>query len=435
MHVEILALLGLFALNGLLAMSEIALVSARRSRLQAMVDHGDRGAAAALRLHEEPTRFLSTVQVGITAVGILAGIIGEAALAVPLGAFLGSLGLEPRPASAAATAVVVVVVTFFAIVLGELVPKRLGQSAPETVARHVARPVTWLAAATKPFVALLSISTDLLLRLAPARASGSAVTEDDIHAMVAEGAAAGVLEEREGAMVRNVLRLDDRSAASLMTPRPDVTFLNLEEEPETSLQRVLDSSHMRFPVLRGEHGEVVGILSGRRLLHRFHDSGAIDLTVDLEEPLIVPETMDGFEVLDRLRTTAASMAVVLGEYGELAGIITPHDLLQAIAGQMVGPAHEDAWAFRREDGSWLLDGLIPTSELKTRLGIDALPAAGQGRYNTLAGMLMLLLGRVPKTGDVTAWAGWRLEVVDMDANRVDKVLAAPQARDAAPRGV
>lgn len=433
MHVEILALLGLFAANGLLAMSEIALVSARRGRLQALVERGDRGAAAALRLHEDPTRFLSTVQVGITGVGILSGIVGEAALAVPLATVLVSAGLDPRAASAAATAVVVVVVTYFAIVLGELVPKRVGQSAPEAVARRVARPVTWLAAATKPFVALLSVSTELLLRLAPARSAGSPVTEDDIHALVAEGAAAGVLAEREGAMVRNVLRLDDRTAASLMTPRPDLTFLNLEEGPQTSLQRVLESNHMHFPVLRGEHGDVVGILNGRRLLHRLQGGGTLDLTADLEEPVIVPETMNGFEVLDRLRTTAASRAVVLGEYGELAGIITPHDLLQAIAGQMVGPAHEDVWAFRRDDGTWLLDGLIPTSELKVRLGLDGLPAEGQGRYNTLAGMLMLLLGRVPRTGDVATWGGWRLEVVDMDANRVDKVLAVAQTPGEEPR--
>lgn len=424
MPIEILFLLGLILLNGLFAMSEIALVTSRRARLQVMVDRGDRGAAAAMALNEEPTRFLSTVQVGITSIGILSGIVGEAALAAPLREWLIHLGMEAETAKLSATGIVVIIVTYFAIVLGELVPKRLGQIAPEGIARRIALPINWLAAATKPFVRLLSGSTDVLLRVLGAKSTGGQmVTEEEIHALIEEGSESGVIDEQERAMVRNVFRLDDRQIASLMTPRSDIVFVDLEDAPEENLRRVIESEHSRFPVCRGGLHEVVGVISARVLLQQLARGEKPNFGAGLQAPVFVPESLTGMELLGNFRTSSAHMAVVVDEYGEIQGLVTPQDLLEAIAGEFKAPSLDEAWAIQRKDGTWLLDGLIPIPEMKDRLHIDTVPEEDLGRYNTLSGMMMLLLGRVPHTGDVAEWQGWRFEIVDMDRRRIDKVLA------------
>jgi putative hemolysin len=421
---EILLLLVLILLNGVFAMSEIALVTARKARLQLLVDQGDRGAAAAMALNEEPTRFLSTIQVGITSIGILSGIVGEAAFAAPLTIWLVQMGADAKMAQIAATGLVVVVVTYFAIVLGELVPKRLGQIAAETVARRVARPISWLALVAKPFVRLLSGSTDLLLRLLGVKGRGAAaVTEEEIHALIQEGSESGVIDEQERAMVRNVFRLDDRQIASLMTPRSDIVYLDLEEPFEDNLKKVLETDHSRFPVCRGGLREVLGVISARQLLMQTIRDGRPDFGKSLESPVYVPESLTGMELLENFRSSTAHMALVVDEYGEIQGMVTLQDLFEAIAGEFKTPRVEDAWAILRQDGSWLLDGLIPIPELKDRLGFTLVPEEELGRYNTLSGMVMLLLGRVPHTGDAVEWAGWRFEIVDMDGRRIDKVLA------------
>ncbi|MCU0768732.1 MAG: hemolysin family protein [Burkholderiaceae bacterium] len=381
MPTEVLLLFALILLNGLFAMSEIALVTARRARLQALVEQGDSGAAAALALNDEPTRFLSTIQVGITSIGIMSGIVGEAAFAEPLGHWLVGLGAEPKTAQLGATALVVVVVTYFSIVLGELVPKRLGQISAEAVARRVARPIAWLAMAAKPFVRLLSASTDVLL--------------------------------------------DDRQIASLMTPRSEIVYLDLEDDLQANLKHVLDVEHSRFPVCRGGLRDVVGVASARRLLQQVIRGETIDLAKAAEPAVYVPESLTGMELLDNFRSSAGHMALVVDEYGEIQGVVTSQDLFEAIAGEFKPQRTEDAWAVQRADGSWLLDGLIPIPELKDRLNFGAAPEEELGRYNTLSGMVMLLLGRVPATGDVVEWHGWRFEIVDMDKHRIDKVLAAP----------
>jgi putative hemolysin len=269
MTVEVLVLLGLILVNGVFAMSEIALVTARKARLQVLVDQGDRGAAAALALNEEPTRFLSTIQVGITSIGILSGIVGEAAFAAPLTHWLSGLGVDENAARIGATGFVVVIVTYFSIVLGELVPKRIGQIAAESVARRMALPIRGLAMAAKPFVRLLSSSTDLILKLFGAGADSSqAVTEEEIHALIEEGSESGVIDEQERAMVRNVFRLDDRQIASLMTPRSGIVYVDLDDGPDENLKKVIESEHSRFPVVRGGLREVVGVLSARQLLQQ-----------------------------------------------------------------------------------------------------------------------------------------------------------------------
>ena len=425
MPLEILFLFGLILLNGVFAMSEIALVTARRGRLQALVEGGDPGAAAALALNEDPTRFLSTVQVGITTIGILSGIVGEAALAAPLGEWLVRLGVERDHARLGATGLVVVVVTYFAIVFGELVPKRLGQMSAEAVARRVARPITWMAAATKPFVRLLAGSTDVLLRIAGVRnTSVNAVTEEEIHQLIKEGSESGVIDEQERAMVRNVFRLDDRQIASLMTPRSDIVYLDLEDPHEENLRKVLDSERSRFPVCRGGMRDVVGIASARRLLQQNIRGEALDIAGALEPAVYVPESLTGMELLENFRSSTSHLALVVDEYGEVQGLVTLQDLFEAIAGEFKTPRGEDSWAVQRADGSWLLDGLIPIPELKDRLGFGAAPEEELGRYNTLSGMMMLLLGRVPGVSDTVDWQGWRFEIVDMDHHRIDKVLAS-----------
>lgn len=433
---EILFLLGLILLNAVFAMSEIALVTARRTRLQLLAGRGDRGAAAALALNEDPTRFLSTIQVGITSIGVLSGIVGEAALAEPLRDRIVALGIDREAAMLWATALVVVIVTYFAIVLGELVPKRLGQISPEVIAPRVARPIHWLSVAARPFVRLLTVSTELLLRLLGARSSAShAVTEEEIHAVIQQGSESGVIDEQERAMVRNVFRLDDRPIASLMTPRSDIVSLDLDDPPQLNLSQVIESEHSRFLVCRGGLHDVLGVIDARQLLEQLARGEVPDFGANLQPAVFVPEALTGLQLLGLFRSSAAHMAVVLDEYGEIQGLVTRHDVLEAIAGEFETADADGTWAVRRADGSWLLDGLIPLPELKDRLGLDVAPEEELGRYNTLAGMLMLLLGRVPRTGDRAAWRGWQFEIVDMDAQRIDKVLATrePAAADGGRR--
>lgn len=423
---EIAILFALILLNGLFAMSEIALVTARKARLQKLIDEGDSGAAAAVKLGEDPTRFLSTIQIGITSIGVLNGIVGEAALAAPLASWLERLGVPLPYGGYAATGLVVVLITYFSIVVGELVPKRIGQSYPETFARLVARPINFLALATKPFVLLLSTSTRTLLRLLGVKeTSGSPVTEEEIHAMLVEGTTAGVIESHEHTMVRNVFRLDDRQIGSLMVPRGDVVCLDVDAPFETNLQCIEESDHARFPVVRGGMDNILGVINARQWLSRTLRDKARGSLADqpLQTALYVPETITGMELLDNFRLSDVHMAFVIDEYGEVQGIVTLQDLIEAITGEFQPRDPETSWALQREDGSWLLDGHIPVPELKDRLDLDAVPEEERGRYHTLSGMIMLLTGRLPKVTDSVQWEDWKLEVVDMDGKTIDKILA------------
>ncbi|MEN9886756.1 MAG: Magnesium and cobalt efflux protein CorC [Pseudomonadota bacterium] len=422
---EIALLFALIVLNGLFAMSEIALVTARKARLQKLIDEGDRAAIAAIKLGEDPTRFLSTIQIGITSIGVLNGIVGEAALAAPLALILVSWGIAETYSEFAATALVVVLITYFSIVVGELVPKRIGQSNPEVLARLVARPINWLAIATKPFVLLLSVSTRGLLRLLGVReTSGSVVTEEEIHAMLQEGTSAGVIESQEHTMVRNVFRLDDRQISSLMVPRSDVVFLDLEDTFEANMAKVEASNHARFPVIRGDVNHLVGVVNARHWLTNALRGVQRELHEQpLQEPLYVPETITGMELLDSFRDSDDQMAFVIDEYGEVQGIVSLKDLIEAITGEFSPRDPATSWAVQREDGSWLLDGHIPVPELKDRLGLDSVPDEERGRYHTLSGMMMLLTGRLPREADSVEWEGWHFEIVDMDGRTIDKVLA------------
>ncbi|VTU23383.1 Magnesium and cobalt efflux protein CorC [Variovorax sp. PBL-H6] len=425
---DVLLLALLTTLNALFAMSEMALSTSRRARLAALAETGDPGAAAALTLMESPTQFLSTVQIGITSIGMLSGIVGEAAFAGPLAIWMEGVGMGPGAASFVSTAVVVSCITFFTIIFGELVPKRIGQLYPEPVARHVARPMHMLAAAAKPFVLLLSGATATTLKLLRIDLNaGRLVTEEEISASLEEGVDAGVIEMHEHQMVRNVFHLDDRRLSSLMVPRADIDWLEASASVEEALRKVSvdavrDEIHSWYPVCRGSLDDVVGTISVARLLALgLAHAGAIE---DEAQPAVfVPETLTGMELLEQFRARAARLVFVVDEYGVVQGLMTPGDLLEAITGELQTATQGDAWAQKRPDGVWELDGLMPVAELRARLGIRELPDEDRGRYNTVAGLLIFVAGHLPEVNEEIDCEGWRFQIVALDGKRIDRVVA------------
>ena len=430
---EITLLFFLILVNGAFAMSEIALVAARKGRLQKLADEGDHGAARALELNTEPTRFLSTVQIGITSIAILNGIVGEAVLAEPLARWLEKQGVQPQNSGWLSTGIVVVAITYFSIVLGELVPKRIGQMNPEAIARVVAKPLDWLSMLAKPFVKLLSASTHLIIKMLGIKEREDGGVEEEIHALLAEGSESGAIEDAEHEMVRNVFRLDDRLLGSLMVPRAHIIALDANLSWAENAKRIEESDHSRYPVVRRDLHDIVGIVTARQMLVKTLKGQSPDLTKNLQTPVFVPESLTGMELLDNFRASGTHLAFVVDEYGEVLGMVTLTDLLEAITGEFKPHREEDAWALQRDDGSWLLDGLIPVPELKDRLELKTVPEEGTEKYHTLSGMMMLLLGRLPHTGDKAYWEDWCLEIVDMDNRRIDKVLAA-KAKPKEPAG-
>ncbi len=424
---DALLIVFLTLLNAVFAMSEMALAASRKARLAAMEEGGDKGATAALQLLEHPTQFLSTVQVGITSIGMLNGIVGEAAFSGGLSRVLLGWGLSDAAASITATAIVVTCITFITIIFGELVPKRIGQMYPEVVARWVARPMAALARVAGPFVKLLSMSTQGVLQLMRFNNQRSQeVTEEEITASLAEGVSAGLIEAHEHQMVRNVFHLDDRPLTSMMTPHTDIVWLDSSLTPLHALDRIHalppQDQHSWYPVCRDGLAHVQGVIGVAQLL-TLPEAEDRPLEHFARQADFVPETQTGMELLERLRDQSSRMVFVVDEYGEVQGLLTPLDLLQAITGELKPDAQTEAWAIRRDDGSWLLDGLMPVSELKARLEMAELPAEDKGLYNTLAGLLLFVLGRLPQTGEKVRLGQWQFEIVDLDGRRIDKVLA------------
>jgi len=369
------------------------------------------------------------VQVGITGIGMLNAVVGEAAFGDGMAAWLErSFTLSHKAAGVTSTVLVVTLITFITILFGELVPKRIGQLYPEPVARVVARPMQWIATAAKPFVRLLYLCTHGMLRLLQIDTTDNrSVTEAEISAHLEEGVDAGIIEEHEHQMVRNVFHLDDRTLTSMMLPRSDIEWLDASCTVADALQQASGaaekSAHSWYPICRGSLDDVVGVVSVARLLERGvrypYGVGAL-----VEPAVFMPETLTGMELIAQFRTKAARMVFVVDEYGVVQGLITPLDLLQAITGELQPDLQEDAWAMRQTDGNWLLDGLMPVAELKARLDIDmALPQENRGRYNTLAGLLMTVSGHIPQAGEKIACAQWQFEVTELDGRRIDKVLA------------
>lgn len=429
---DVLLLALLTTLNALFAMSEMALSTSRRARLAALAETGDAGAAAALKLMQDPTQFLSSVQIGITSIGMLSGIVGEAAFAEPLALWMQSVGMGAGTASVASTAFVVTCITFFTIIFGELVPKRIGQLYPEPVARYVARPMRGLATGAKPFVLLLAGATAMVLKLLRIDSNAArVVTEEEISASLEEGVDAGVIEMHEHQMVRNVFHLDDRRLTSLMVPRADIEWLEASGSIAQSLKKVSEAGalnlvHSWYPVCRNSLDDVVGVVSVAQLLKLGPDhEGTVEQAA--QPAVFVPETLTGMELLEQFRSRAGRLVFVVDEYGVVQGLMTPRDLLEAITGELQVATHAEAWARERPDGVWELDGLMPVSELRARLGIRELPDEDRGRYNTVAGLLMFVSGRLPEAGERIDCAGWCFEVVELDGKRIDRVLAFPDA--------
>lgn len=428
---ELIFLLFLIMLNGIFAMSEIAVVTARKLRLNQMIEDGSKSAQAALALHEQPTSFLSSVQIGITSIGILNGIVGEAALARPLALYMAGAGMDPETSQVLATIGVVVLITYVSIVIGELVPKRLAQLNPEKVAARVARPMQWLARATHPFVRLLSWSTDRLVRLL--HRSGDSVAapiEDEVRALLEEAARSGLVHQDENQMVRNVMRLDERPVKALMVHHADIHFLDVSADPALHRSALQNSRHSLYPVCDGGLDRILGIVHTKQLLLQCLEGKSLDLRTALLPAEFLPDTVSGMDLLNHFRNSQSRMVFIVDEYGELEGLATPEDVLRTVVGSGSDPDDPTGWAFQRQDGSWLFDGLIGLAELQDLLNLKRIPDTG-GDYHTLAGLILALLGKLPATGDAVLWDGWHFEIVDMDDRRIDKVLALP-AGDAAP---
>ncbi|MHB0855958.1 MAG: hemolysin family protein [Anaerolineae bacterium] len=429
--IEAVFVLLLILANGVFAMSEIAVVTSRKTRLQQQVSEGDRKAADALELAEKPNHFLSTVQIGITLIGVLAGAFSGATLAGYLEPLVAEIPPLAPYAQAISITVVVVVITFLTLVIGELVPKRLALNDPERIAGAVAGPMnalTWLAT---PAVRLLSFSTDLVMRLLGVQLNETPpVTEEEIRILLEQGTQAGVFAAAESDMVESVFSLDDRRASSLMTPRHDVVWLDTEDPVEEIQRKIIESGHSRFPVARDSLDNVLGEAQARDLLARAIVGEPFDLQAVLRAPLYVPEVMSALNVLEHFKSSGTEMALVIDEYGFVTGLVTLDDILEAIVGEI--PTAEELAeppVVQREDGSWLMDGMVLIDEFRELFDLSELPGEDHGLYQTLGGFVTSQLGAIPTSADRFEWNDLRFEVVDMDGNRVDKVLVTPAVRE------
>jgi putative hemolysin len=429
MLVKIPILLLLILLNGVFAMAELALIGARRTRLQAEAAEGNRGAGTALKLKLDSSRFLSTVSIGITLIGVLVSTIGGDSFVGPLVAEFEAVPPLAAYAHPLAIGIVVLSVTFLSVVLGELVPKRIAVSHPERIAATLAPFMTVVAAIVKPAEILLSAASSLVLRLLPvASAAYRPVTQEEITLMMREGTAVGEFHPGESAIVQMALRLGDRHVDAIMTPRTQVDWLDLKDGWETNRAKILTSHLSRFPVVEGGPETVIGIVQVKDLLAQALADEPLDLKAATKPPLYVPNTVPALEVLETLRRAGEPLALVVDEYGDFEGLVTLHDILQALVGDIAEPGDpDDPAVVRREDGSWLIDGLTPIERVKDTIGVARLPDEESGDFHTLGGFLLTWMKRVPKVADHVEVAGWRFEVVDMDGHRVDRVLVVPTA--------
>jgi len=420
----------LIVLNGVFSLSEIAVVSSRKAVLQQRAQAGDAKARAALELANSPNRFLSTVQIGITLIGILTGAFGGITTAEQIEERLNQIpALEPY-SEGIALAAVVTVITYLSLVIGELVPKRLGMRNPEGVASTIAAPMRLLSKAVSPIVSLLSFSTDGILRLMGIRSSESPeVTEEEIKALIQQGAHAGILDQSEHSMVEGVFSLGDQRIGTLMTPRMEMVWLEINDSQDDIFRKIAESGYSSFPVCKETPDHILGIVDAKALLLQSLQGQALDFTTVLDKPLFVPESVPATQALELFRRNSVQIGLVINEYGGIEGLVTLADIISEIVGHM-GP--EIAHATQRDDGSWLLDGLMLVDEFKELFNIKALPEEDEGDYYTLGGFVMTQQGHVPAVGDHFEWKGLRFEVVDMDGNRVDKVLIEQlPAKDAA----
>ncbi|HBL11870.1 MAG TPA: hypothetical protein DD379_10770 [Cyanobacteria bacterium UBA11162] len=434
---EIFFILLLILLNGIFAMSEMAIVSARKVRLQQFANQGNIKARRALKLADSPNQFLSTVQIGITLIGTLAGAFGGATLAEKLAIELKRVPIAFFSVNSDAIALFLVVLTisYLSLVVGELVPKRLALNNPEQIAIGMASPMQVLARITAPAVHLLSYSTDIVLRLLGIGPSTEPeITEEEIKILIEQGTEAGTFEEAEQDMLNRVFRLGDRRVSALMTPRPDIVWLDLEDSSDVNRYKMINCSHTRFPVCQGEIDNVLGVLQVNTLLAQCLAGQGLDLTSSLRSPVFVPESTRVLKVLELFKQSGPHLALVVDEYGIIQGLVTLNDILEAIIGDIPSVDDTDeAQAVQREDGSWLVDGMLPVEEFRQLFDIEELPGEQRGNYHTLGGFVITHLGRIPTAADRFEWSGLRFEVMDMDGNRVDKVLVMPISKEPSQR--
>lgn len=424
---ELILVILLILANGAFAMAEMAMVSARKVRLQQQAEEGDSSAKAALDLVDNPNRLLSTVQVGISLIGVLSGAVGGAALSDDLALVIARVPVLAPYSGAIALIVVVFIITYLSLVVGELIPKRLALGDPEAVAMRMAKPMQAISWLLRPVIGLLSRSTDLGIKIIGVKESDEpAVTEEDVRGMLRQGTLGGVFETTEQNIVESVFRLSDRTVDALMTPRTEIVWLDIDEPFEHNLQIVLDSRHSRFPVARGNLDNVLGILHTKDLLVSMMEESQVNLLNLLIPPVFIPESLPAFKVLEEVKRTGISTAMILDEYGGVLGMVTMTDIMRSIVGQIPSSGEPfEPQAMQREDGSWLFDGLILVDELKEILNIEDLPDESRIGYQTLGGLMMSKIGQIPSVGQYFEWELYRFEVVDMDGHRVDKVLVTP----------
>ena len=430
MLTDISLLLFLILLNGIFAMSEIAIVGSKRARLLQMAETGSLGARHALTLSSEPTRFLSSVQVGITCIGILNGAIGEASIARRLRTSFEHVPLLAPYAETLGLGVMVVVLTYVSLILGELVPKRLALTHPEAIASIIARPINVLSSIGRPIVTLLSVSTDTTLRLFGVRqVKQPAVTLEEIRVLLEQGADEGVLEGAEHAMVANVLNLDDRHVGAVLTPRSDVIYLDVRDPQDVHREKLRQDPHSVVPLCDGGLDHVLGFVRSTRLLDQVMDGRMLDLRILAEPALFVPETMTLMTLLEQFKRTHLPVALVVDEFGDIQGLVSLTDVTSSIVGDLPSEPGEEPLIVRRDDGSWLMDGGLDLDTVLRTIGTESLLNDEEHQhYHTLGGLAMAALGRVPRTGDLFERRGYRFEVVDMDVNRVDRVLVSRAGR-------
>lgn len=408
-------------------MAEIAVVSVRKARLKSMAAEGSKRAKITLEVAQEPTRFLSTVQVGITLVGILAGTLGGAALTKELAPLIEKIEVLAPYSKTVSVVLVVIGITLASVIIGELIPKRVGLAYAERVALILTPAIRRFSGLVSPVVGLLTFLTESLLKLFGFKGTPAEtpVSEEEVNILIEQGLHAGVFNKTEKEMVAGVLELDQLPVTALMTPRPKIVFLNIDDPDEVNWRRIVASGHSYFPVFQGNRDQVLGMVAVKALWAH----SAIGLTTSLKNllvsPLVVPETMNAIHLLEAFKKASKHIALVTDEFGAIQGIVTLIDVLEAIVGDLpnMGPRSAPA-AKQREDGSWLLDATLSTNELKTMLNIDKLPDEDEADFQTVGGFVVTRLGRIPSAGDYFDWAGWRFEVVDMDRHRVDKILVA-----------
>jgi putative hemolysin len=421
---DLLLVLVLIVANGALSMSEIAIISARKERLQQWAETGNTKAGAALKLANSPNRFLATVQVGITLIAVLSGVFGGFKIANDLAEWLNLIPTLAPYSHGLAMSIVVLAISFLSLLIGELVPKRVALDNPERIAAFVSPAMNLMSSALSPVVRFLSASTDLVLRMLGLKASTELpITEEEIKLLISQGTVAGVFDEAEQVMVERVFRLGDRRVGVLMTPRKRVAWLDLNDPPEKIRRLITRSAYSCFPVCQGRLNHILGIVHVRDLLARSLTGGSLDLRAALKQPLFVLETTHVPRVLEMFKESGTHMAMIIDEYGTIEGLVTLTDIMEALVGHLSSAnVREEPKIVQREDGSWLMDGLLPVDELKEMFRIKVLPEEKAGHYQTLGGFAMTHLKRVPAAGDHFECCGLRFEILDMDGHRVDKVL-------------